>query len=305
MQADVLLLCANTFRLQTFLCNALFVILVPVYEALTWLRRRKRLPPHNRDDDPDEGGDVERQPLVGDTISTSSGAIRSIQNGNEVIAEPGGASGAGVVISRLQTLKLAAGILPLWFIAQWSFNVSLALTSVTSNTIISSTASLWTLVLATMFAGEKFTYYKLLGVLCCVGGTAIVSVGDAGSSSSNGTAGNTNHSHNGTNHSNRSGGGGGGGGGGRDGKHATLYGNLICLASTVVYACYTAALRRWGSSKDCSMMLMFGYVGLLSIFLVGPFVLLLGKLGTYVRAASPARTAAPYSFLPPCFLSFF
>ena len=258
-----------SFFFQTFLCNALFVVLVPIYEAITWLRKRsKNTAPAGEAHVQDY--DAERAPLV--------------VNAEERDEMPT----VTVTVSRVKTLWLAARILPLWFVAQWSFNVSLSMTSVTSNTIISSTASLWTLVLATLFAGETFTWLKLLGVMCCVGGTAIVSVGD---SASNSTAANHSGRSNSSNSSNSSNGGSG---------HEALYGNMICLGSTVVYACYTAALRRWGSSKDCSMMLMFGYVGLLSIIVVGPVVLLFGKLGT-VRCdlLHPAAAPLPWLAYPP------
>lgn len=46
--------------------------------------------------------------------------------------------------SHIRTFKVAMVVFPLFFIANFSYNVSLAHTSVTSNTIISTTSSLWT-----------------------------------------------------------------------------------------------------------------------------------------------------------------
>ncbi|KAF5825542.1 hypothetical protein DUNSADRAFT_8894, partial [Dunaliella salina] len=60
-----------------------------------------------------------------------------------------------------QALHAAFWATPLWFFAQYAFNASLALTSVTSNTILSSTSSLFTFGLAVVMLGECFAARKL------------------------------------------------------------------------------------------------------------------------------------------------
>ncbi len=67
---------------------------------------------------------------------------------------------------------------PLWFLAQWTFNLSLALTSVTSNTILSSTSSLFTFGLSVLLLGERFTLKKLACIVACMLGTALVTLSD-------------------------------------------------------------------------------------------------------------------------------
>ncbi|CAI0560979.1 unnamed protein product [Linum tenue] len=59
------------------------------------------------------------------------------------------------------------------------FNLSLKYTTVTSNTILSSTSSLFTFLVSLAFLSEKFTWVKFLSVLLCMGGTIIVSLGDS------------------------------------------------------------------------------------------------------------------------------
>ena len=71
---------------------------------------------------------------------------------------------------RWTVLKAAAAVAPLWFLAQLCFNVSLKMTSVTSNTILSSPASLFTFFMSVLVLGEKFSVAKLVAVLLTVAG---------------------------------------------------------------------------------------------------------------------------------------
>jgi hypothetical protein len=78
----------------------------------------------------------------------------------------------------MSTLLLPLLLLPLqclqcfmfWFIAQYLFNVSLSLTSVTSNTILSSSSSLFTFALSMLVLKEPYTCAKLLSIAACMGG---------------------------------------------------------------------------------------------------------------------------------------
>ena len=58
----------------------------------------------------------------------------------------------------------------MWFIAQLCFNYSLATTTVTSNTILSSSSSLFTYVLSCALMLEAFTAFKLAAILICITG---------------------------------------------------------------------------------------------------------------------------------------
>ena len=61
-------------------------------------------------------------------------------------------------------------VAPLWFLAQWTFNLSLSRTSVTSNTILSSTSSLFTFGASCLFLRERFTAPKLAFIVTCIAG---------------------------------------------------------------------------------------------------------------------------------------
>lgn len=58
----------------------------------------------------------------------------------------------------------------LWFAAQFLFNQSLSLTSVTSNTILSSTSSLFTFALSMAFLKEPYSAAKMASIAACIGG---------------------------------------------------------------------------------------------------------------------------------------
>ncbi len=69
-------------------------------------------------------------------------------------------------------LGLLLQVAPLWYLAQLTFNVSLSMTSVTSNTILSSTAALFTFLFAVALLAEAFTLWKLGFILLLILGEA-------------------------------------------------------------------------------------------------------------------------------------
>eukprot|EP00741_Cyanophora_paradoxa_P024823 tig00000310_g23965.t1 len=75
-------------------------------------------------------------------------------------------------------IRVAAIISPLWFIANYFDNAALALTSVASNTILSSCSGLFTVAVAALAGQERFNAVKLAAALCCLGGVAIIAVVD-------------------------------------------------------------------------------------------------------------------------------
>ena len=84
-------------------------------------------------------------------------------------------------LSLRETAHAAALIAPLWFGANFMYNQGLALTSVTSSTVISSTSSLFTYTFARLHTPplESFSWIKLLGCFICAGGVVLTAFGDA------------------------------------------------------------------------------------------------------------------------------
>ncbi|KAL4535240.1 hypothetical protein Ndes2437A_g05967 [Nannochloris sp. 'desiccata'] len=189
-------------------------------------------------------------------------------------SSPSGLSNRAVVIIETATLQLfraACVVAPLWFLAQLTFNSSLKLTTVTSNTILSSASSLFTFFFSVIYLSEKFTLMKLGCIGALIVGTAMVTLADAGAA------------------------GGRGGGGdetefGGEGDQGSVAGDMLCLLSSVIYGAYTVAIRRMlGEDEGVAMTLFFGFMGGIIFIGVGPILafaqLLHANLGTLTWAS--------------------
>ncbi|CAL5041293.1 unnamed protein product [Urochloa decumbens] len=151
--------------------------------------------------------------------------------------------------TRARVAKVSMVVCPFWFLAQLTFNLSLRYTTVTSNTILSSTSSLFTFLVALVFLGETFTWLKLVSVLLCMGGTIIVSLADT-SSTVNAIATNP------------------------------LLGDFLSIVSAGCYAIYITLIRKnlpdeeEGEGK-VSMAQFLGFLGLFNMLFFLPVALVL------------------------------
>jgi hypothetical protein len=74
-------------------------------------------------------------------------------------------------VSMQELLRLPCmQVAPLWFAAQYTFNLSLSETTVTSNTILASTSSLFTYGLSCALLLEAFLLPKLAFIFLCMAG---------------------------------------------------------------------------------------------------------------------------------------
>ncbi|XP_021763444.1 thiamine-repressible mitochondrial transport protein THI74-like [Chenopodium quinoa] len=150
--------------------------------------------------------------------------------------------------TRSRVARVSLLICPFWFLAQLTFNLSLKYTTVTSNTILSTSSSLFTFMLSLAFLGEKFTWLKLMGVLLCMGGTIIVSLGDkeAGKGVINSNP---------------------------------ILGDILSLSSAGLYAVYITLIRKKlpddEKSGQVSMAQFLGYLGFFNMVIFLPVVLVL------------------------------
>lgn len=123
-------------------------------------------------------------------------------------------------------------------------------TSLQSNTILSSSSSLFTFLLSLIFLGEQFTWVKLIGVLLCMGGTIIVSLGDSETGSS------------------------------KIASNAAL-GDILSLISAAFYAIYISLIRKKlpddedGKHGRPSMAQFLGFLGLFNLLIFLPIALVL------------------------------
>jgi solute carrier family 35, member F5 len=250
--------------LLTYLCSTLFLVYLPPHAAratVGWCRAQQR------------GTDeVQFQPLP-----TAEDSDEDIDGGAAPAAEDidGGAAPAAERqraaprLNTVQTLRAAAFVVTPWFLAQYTYNASLRFTSITSNTVISTSSSLYTFLFGLAFLGEKFTWGKMAALLGVLGGAAVTCIGD---------------------HMN-----------GGDEFSDTLWGDAVCLLSALLYGAYTTALRKCVPDDDaCSMTLLFGFIGLLSLVVVGPAVFALHEVaGHHAWLNHTKSKAAALVALPP------
>uniref|UniRef100_A0A0E0LES3 EamA domain-containing protein n=1 Tax=Oryza punctata TaxID=4537 RepID=A0A0E0LES3_ORYPU len=252
--------------LITYICNSLFVIYIPIVEAARyfedsinnfWTKLKGK-----------DVADLE-QPADLETINLLHG---SEQEGNaasltrlpeDVLASEAvfpaqaelnvadGSKGLDAKgrWTRARVARVSMVVCPFWFLAQLTFNLSLRYTTVTSNTILSSTSSLFTFLVALVFLGETFTWLKLISVLLCMGGTIIVSLGDSGSTA-NVIATNP------------------------------LLGDVLSIASAGLYAVYITLIRKKLPDEkegqgEVSMAQFLGFLGLFNMLFFLPIALVL------------------------------
>ncbi|CAN0208017.1 unnamed protein product, partial [Phaeothamnion confervicola] len=142
----------------TYICNSLFIVCFPVYFGSVYCGWA-------------------RNPSLRETGASDDGApLVDGDNGDMLGRIP--APTPKPLLSHSRTARLALMMAPLWFIAQYGYNGSLALTSVTSSTIIGSTSSLFTLVFSWICIAERLTPCKVAGVALCLAGSVVVALGD-------------------------------------------------------------------------------------------------------------------------------
>lgn len=141
-----------------------------------------------------------------------------------------------------EILRLAALFAACWFAANYTYNLSLNYTSVASNTVLSSTSAVFTLLFGACFPGaevDRFSWLRLAGVLCSIGGVVMVSYSDAEAGGS--TPGNN-----------------------------TVKGDLMAVGSAVLYGVYLVLLRRQTAGRLIDMPLFLGCVGGCALLMLWP-----------------------------------
>lgn len=189
----------------TFVANSLFAVYVPVYFAnLRWRRRRAAharnsagatrhvqetgalVAPGPRSDEGDSlalaaprGGGLTPEDSGKGASPPASMPLRQLFHAALVVSERRGPHscarvdwrGCGHLALRTQRpTPRPPQVAPLWYVAQLTFNTSLHMTSVTSNTILSSTSALFTFVFAVTLLHEAFTLVKLGFILLLIVG---------------------------------------------------------------------------------------------------------------------------------------
>lgn len=155
-------------------------------------------------------------------------------------------SSPNYLLSHQDHIQMALKIAPLWFISNYSYNLSLKYTSITSSTVLSSTGSVFTFIFALSCGDEKFTKWKFLGVAMSFCGSLLTALNDANKSQDDDGSSNSNE----------------------------LWGDAAGLISAVGYGGYTLLVRILCPKDEnrMSMQLFLGYVGLMNALFMSPFL---------------------------------
>ena len=142
------------------------------------------------------------------------------------------------------TAVTAAQFCPLWFLANYLYNLSLNTTSIASSTILSSTSGIFTLLLSIFMIKASPDIIKFIAVVISFGGGAMIALADWDTSSE------------------------------------TAYGDFFALGGALTYSLYCIFI----SKKAASVYLphMFAFVGLINFFVLMPFFLVLNYSGIEV-----------------------
>lgn len=227
-------------------------ILLWKYECAAWIRKRR--------------SSVERKGSAG-TISVqsplSTGRRRSVSEsqqlllGDPMIPPQHMSSKSHYDVTRTsdqlslpETMKLGFEFCMLWFLANYFIGVSLEYTTVASSTILTSTASIFTLIFGVVFKVEKFTLRKLLGVLASLAGIILVSSVDLSGDSSD-------DDHRGSFP--------------QKSFREVAVGDILALLAAVMYGIYAVFMKkRIPDESAVNMPLFFGLVGLINVLLLWP-----------------------------------
>lgn len=143
--------------------------------------------------------------------------------------------------------SVAASVCPAWMLANYLFNLSLDRTSVASNSVLSTTSNIWTMLFSACFLNQRIDPIKIVAVIAVMVGAIVVANVD------------TEHKDSGQN---------------------TFGGDAVALTSACTYGVYSVILklRVPDGEEGLSMPLVFGFVGLFVLLGGWPVLLVLHAL---------------------------
>ncbi|KAK8041304.1 hypothetical protein PG994_014311 [Apiospora phragmitis] len=192
-------------------------------------------------------------PLDGHRRKTQADEEEDATAGERLLADD---EGAGFV--PYDTARLSLEFCMIWFFSNYFASACLEYTSVGSVTILTSTSSVWTLVLCALMKVESFTVRKLVGVLASLAGIVLISTVDLSGQDNDEDRGNFPHKS----------------------QRQIAIGDAMALFSAVVYGLYVTVMKlRVGNEERVSMPLFFGMVGVFNIVFLWPLFIVLHVTG--------------------------
>ncbi|KAK0614112.1 hypothetical protein B0T14DRAFT_539705 [Immersiella caudata] len=197
------------------------------------------MPLKSQDDEAAEGADDETGALLVD----DEGSLEALDMGRGRRR-----AAADEKLSLGETAWLSLEFCMLWFLANYFASACLEYTSVGSATILTSTSSIWTLILCAVSGVESFSVRKLVGVVASLAGVVLISSVDL-SGASNDNRGNFPHKT----------------------TAQIAIGDGMAFFSAVIYGVYVTVMkRRVGNEDRVNMPLFFGLVGLFNVAFLWP-----------------------------------
>ncbi|EGC31305.1 hypothetical protein DICPUDRAFT_156874 [Dictyostelium purpureum] len=182
-------------------------------------------------------------------LTTSSTPINTDPNNNNTINTNNNNNNkkTNYIFTFKQILRISLILSPFWFFANYTYNLSLAKTSVSTNTILSTLSGIFSLILSVIFKVDKFTLEKLFATLITLGGIILVSLSDIDKSTN-----------------------------GND----TVIGDSLAIVGAFLYGLYTVLVKKLiGSEENLPMPMMFGFLGLFDFLFLWPLFLIFNLIG--------------------------
>lgn len=180
---------------------------------------------------------------------------------------------AAEVLSVRETIKLAGQFSVLWFLSNLVTNASLLFTSVSSQTILSSTSSFFTLIVGWVLSVEMLNTRKVIAVALSFIGVVLLTKSDDVEVEEPRT-------------------------------RLILMGNILALSGAFFYGVYSILLKlRVQHEQRLNMKLFFGFVGVFSLSFLWPTLYLLDWMGVE-KLQLPPKPAVWSVLLVNCAMSF-
>ncbi|KAH3668218.1 hypothetical protein OGAPHI_001972 [Ogataea philodendri] len=157
-----------------------------------------------------------------------------------------------------ETIQLAFWFCTLWFLSNLVNNASLLYTSVSSQTILSSTSSFFTILIGALFAIERINNTKIVSIVVSFLGVILVTKNDDPSVSKT--------------------------------RDSVILGNVLALSGALLYGIYSILLKlKIKNDSRIDMRLFFGFVGVFNLLFLWPPLILLDIMGveTFELPRSP------------------
>jgi solute carrier family 35, member F5 len=180
----------------------------------------------------------------------------------------------------LPTARLSFFFCFLWFTANYFAMACLKYTTVASATILTSTSSIFTLLIGALTRTEKFTWRKMMGVMASLAGIVLISKVDLGGSASKQSSPESQAQRRALDEfPNKTPG-------------ELFLGDSLALFSAMIYGVYTITLKRTTllhHPLQLNMPLFFGLVGTFNFFLLLPLFPILHFTGIEPFALPPTQ----------------